>query len=126
MQISCLNNQQTWYSPRFWKAEWSLSDSQQPENDANWKLIEEYTVPDVSVWANSLFSSIVAFKTMSFKLPAEICGHENVYIRLVPRNDICSDGADYANARLSEHSSGAAETRNHASALSYFAIRYTK
>lgn len=126
MQISCLNSQQTWYSPRFWKAEWSLNDSQQPENDANWHLIEEYTVPDVSVWANSLFSSIVAFKTMSFKLPAEICGHENVYIRLVPRNDICSDGADYANARLSEHSSGAAESGNHASNLAYFAIRYTK
>ena len=126
MQISCLNAQQSWYSPRYWKAEWSLNDSQQPENDANWNLIEEYTIPDVSVWANTLFSSIVAFKTMSFKLPAEICGHENVYIRLVPTSDLCSSGADYADARLSESAAGAAEAREHASALSYFAIRYTK
>ena len=44
-----------------------------------------------------------------------------LYIRICPANDICSDGADYANARLIDK-----ETDSHVSVLEYFAIRYNK
>ena len=49
-------------------------------------------------------------------------GHENVYIRLCPTSDVCSDGSDYANAILSGNPTEAA----HASAIDYIAIRYNK
>lgn len=126
MQIAVMNSQQTWYAPRFWKAEWAETDSQAEVDDDEWKLIGKYTVPDVSVWSNTLYSSIVAFKYINFELPLEMLGKENVYIRLVPENDICSDGADYANARLKDSKNGSALAAEHASGLSYFAIRYNK
>ena len=126
MQISVMNTQQTFYSPRFWCAEWALTDSQDARDDAQWHMIGEYTIPDVSVWANTLYSSITAFKHINFELPQEILGHENVYIRLRPTSDICSDGSDYANARLEDCAKGAALADQHASTLEYFAIRYNK
>ena len=126
MQISVLNTQQSFYSPRFWCAEWALTDSQDPADDGQWHLIGEYTVPDVSVWANTLYSSSVAFKNINFELPQEILGHPDVYIRLRPTSDLCSDGSDYANARLSDSAHGAALYAEHASTIEYFAIRYNK
>ena len=126
MQISVMNTQQTFYSPRFWCAEWALTDSQAEKDDAQWNLIGEYTIPDVSVWSNTLYSSCVAYKSINFELPQEILGHENVYIRLRPTSDLCSDGSDYANARLNQSKSGAALAAEHSSNLEYFAIRYNK
>ena len=126
MQISVMNTQQSFFSPRFWCAEWSLTDSQAAKDDSQWNLIGEYTIPDVSVWANTLYSSCVAYKSIDFELPQEILGHENVYIRLRPTSDLCSDGSDYANARLNQSASGAALAAEHASSLEYFAIRYNK
>ena len=126
MQISVMNTQQTFYSPRYWCAEWALTDSQAPEDDSQWNLIGEYTVPDVSVWSNTLYSSIVAYKYIDFELPQEILGHPDVYIRLRPTSDLCSDGGDYANARLNGSAAGAALAAQHASSLEYFAIRYNK
>lgn len=126
MQIYVMNTQQTFFSPRFWCAEWSLTDSQAPEDDSQWNMIGEYTIPDVSVWANTLYSSITAYKGINFELPQEILGHDNVYIRLRPTSDLCSNGADYANAHLNESKSGAALYAEHASSLAYFAIRYNK
>ena len=126
MQIAVMNTQQTFFSPRFWRAEWALTDSQDPKDDSQWHLIGDYTVPDVSVWANTLYSSITAYKYINFELPQEILGHDNVYVRLRPTSDLCSNGSDYANARLHESSKGAALADQHASCLSYFAIRYNK
>ena len=117
MQISVMNTQQTFYSPRYWCAEWALTDSQAPEDDSQWNLIGEYTVPDVSVWSNTLYSSIVAYKYIDFELPQEILGHPDVYIRLRPTSDLCSDGGDYANARLNGSAAGAALASQHASSL---------
>ena len=122
LQIDVMNTQQTWYSPRFWKAEWSFVDSMDPKDDGQWHLLKEYTIPDVSVWSNTLFSSIVGYKTIDFPLPLEILGHENVYIRLCPVNDLCSDGSDYANV----HMEGNRQPDAHASAIDYIAIRYNK
>ena len=126
MQISVMNTQQTFYSPRFWCAEWALTDSQDARDDAEWHLIGNYTIPDVSVLANTLYSSSTAFKYINFELPQEILGHENVYVRLRPTSDECSNGADYANARLRDCAKGAALADQHASTLEYFAIRYNK
>ena len=125
MQLYVLNSQQTWYAPRYWKAEWSETDSQAPEDDDKWHLIGEYTVPDVSVWANTLYSSIVAYKPINFDLPLELLGKKDVYVRLSPANDICSDGSEYANTTIGAHANGALYAA-HASNLSYFAIRYNK
>ena len=111
MQISVMNTQQSFFSPRFWCAEWSLTDSQAAKDDSQWNLIGEYTIPDGSVWANTLYSSCVAYKSIDFELPQEILGHENVYIRLRPTSDLCSDGSDYANARLNQSASGAYAVR---------------
>lgn len=123
LQISVMNTQQNWYSPRFWKAEWSFVDSMAAKDDNQWHLIGEYTIPDVSVWANTLYSSIVGYKTLDWELPQDILGQANVYIRLVPTSDLCSDGADYANAHLRDQPAGEAA---HASSIEYIAIRYNK
>ncbi|MBO4670650.1 MAG: BACON domain-containing protein [Bacteroidales bacterium] len=123
MQISVLNTQQTWYAPRFWRAEWSLVDSMDPKDDPQWHTIADYTIPDVSVWSNTLYSSIVGYKTLDFELPQEILGHENVYVRLRPTSDVCSNGSDYANDVLINQPAGDGA---HASAIEYIAIRYNK
>lgn len=122
MQIAMMNGSQNFYAPRFWKAEWALTDSQAAEDDDQWHLIGEFTVPDVSVWSNTLFSSITAFKGMNFELPQEILGHENVYIRLMTTSDLCSDGSDYANAHFIDKN----PDEQGANYFSYFAIRYNK
>lgn len=118
MQISTLNTSQEFYAPRYWKVEWATTDNQ---DDANWHLIAEYTVPDVSVWSNTLYSSSVGHKHINFTLPSEMLGKENVYIRLMPTSDICSSGIDYAEARMGDSASD-----KHANTISYIAIRYNK
>lgn len=123
LQISVMNTDQNWFSPRYWKAEWStVSDSMDPKDDANWHLIKEYTIPDVSVWANTLYSSIVAYKQIGFRLPDELFGQEQIFIRLMPTSDICSDGGDYANAHLKDKTANL----NHASSIEYIAVRCNK
>lgn len=90
MQISVLNSSQRFHSPRYWKAEWSEVDSMDPSKDAQWHPIGEYTVPDISQWTGTLFSSVVGYKAINMDLPAELLGKDNVYIRLMPVNDLCS------------------------------------
>ena len=122
LQISQMNTAQKFYAPRYWKAEWSEVDSMDPADDSKWHLIAEYTVPDISQWSNTLYSSIVGFKAMDFSLPLEILGKPNVYIRLMPTSDLCSDGGDYANAVIgTETGSG-----YHDNTIEYIAIRYNK
>lgn len=121
MQVSMMNQDQSYYAPRFWKAEWSFTPDMSAAADSKWHLIKEFSVPDLSTWSNTLYSSSVGFKQMNFALPLEILGKDNVYIRICPVNDLCSDGGDYANAHLNEKESG-----THSSSLEYFAIRYNK
>lgn len=113
IQFSSLNSSNQ-YCPRFWAVEWSTSDDQ----EGTWNRFAEYDIPDTSSWSNTLYSSNTAFKAMSFKIPAEACG-KNIYIRLIPRNDLCSDGGDYANDRLENGTQGT-------NAVEYIAVRYTK
>ena len=121
MQISVLNQDQNFYKPRFWKAEWSTVDSMDPEYDDQWHLIGEYTVPDLSIWSNTLMTTITAYKYINFRLPLEMLGRENVYVRLVPRNALASSGGGYADSFIYEGKPGA-----QSSVLSYFAVRYNK
>ncbi len=76
-------------------------------------------MPDIGVWSTALYHSIVGFKQINFRLPLEMLGKENVYLRMSPVNDICSSGADYADARMID-----ATEDTHTSAISYIAIRY--
>ena len=122
LQISVMNTSQKWYAPRFWKVEWSETDSMSPSDASSWKLVGEYTVPDISVWANTLYSSIVGYKSIDFKLPLEMLGKENVYVRLIPVSDLCSSGAEYADAVVGTDVNG----DMHASAIEYIAVRYNK
>lgn len=122
LQISVMNTSQKWYSPRYWKVEWSETDSQSPADASKWALIDTYTIPDVSVWSNTLYSSIVGYKSIDIPLPLELLGKENVYIRLIPENDVCSGGADYADSVIGTEVNG----DMHASAIEYIAVRYNK
>ena len=116
LQVAVLNLSQAFYSPRYWKLEWATTDNQ---NDYNWTLIDTYTVPDVGVWSNAMYHSIVGFKQINFRLPLEMLGKENVFLRMCPENDVCSSGADYADARMIDSSED-----SHYSGISYIAIRY--
>ncbi|MCQ2184233.1 MAG: hypothetical protein MJY62_02325 [Bacteroidales bacterium] len=124
MQFSVQNTSQNFYAPRFWKAEWAYTDSQEPSADKQWHLIDEYLVPDISVWSNTLYSSLVSQKQIDMPLPLEILGHENVYIRLVPTSDAVSNGFDYSDAYYGDAPLDANGETSHYSALGYFAIRY--
>ena len=116
LQIAVLNTSQQLYAPRYWKLEWSTTDAQE---DYNWTEIAQYTVPDVSIASAALYHSVVGFKHINFRLPREMLGQEKVYIRMSPRNDLCSSGMDYADAHLNE-----SEQNAHYSAISYIAVRY--
>ena len=122
MQISVLNSSQRFHSPRYWKAEWSEVDSMDPSKDAQWHPIGEYTVPDISQWTGTLFSSVVGYKAINMDLPAELLGKDNVYIRLIPVNDLCSSGGDYTDTFITDDEDG----DKHASSIDYIAIRYNK
>ena len=122
MQISVLNSSQRFYSPRYWKAEWSEVDSMDPVTDEQWHLIGEYTVPDISQWTGTLFSSVVGYKAINFDLPEELLGKKNVYVRLMPYSNECSSGGDYTDAIITNDEDG----DKHASSIDYIAIRYNK
>ena len=120
MQISVQNTKIG--TPRYWKAEWAETDSMDEKDDALWHHIADYTVPDISVYSNTLYSSLVGYKPIDIPLPLEILGKKAVYIRLMPSSGLCSDGADYANSVLEEEESSLVLS----SAIDYIAIRYNK
>ena len=122
MQISVLNSSQRFHSPRYWKAEWSEVDSMDPSKDAQWHPIGEYTVPDISQWTGTLFSSVVGYKAINMDLPAALLGKDNVYIRLMPVNDLCSSGGDYTDTFITDDEDG----DKHEISNDYIAIRYNK
>lgn len=118
MQLSTHNISQNLRTPRYWKAEWSLSGDMSASADSQWHLIAKYVVPDIGINANTLLSQSLGFKQMDFPLPAdEILGHEQVYIRLMPYENKASSGNDYDTSTISN---------GNANAINYFAIRYNK
>ena len=124
LQFTALNTSQLFYSPRFWKIEWSEVDSMAASDDDKWHLITEYTVPDISQWTGTLYSSCVGYKAMDVRLPDELLGKDNVYIRFMPTSVACSSGADYTDTVLDDDAHY--ESGKHSSSIDYISIRYNK
>jgi hypothetical protein len=93
-------------------------------DDDKWHLITEYTVPDISQWTGTLYSSCVGYKAMDVRLPDELLGKDNVYIRFMPTSVACSSGADYTDTVLDDDAHY--ESGKHSSSIDYISIRYNK
>lgn len=117
MQLSTHNIAQALRTPRYWKAEWSFDCDMSASADSKWHMIGEYTVPDIGINSNTLMSQSLGFKQIDFRLPADILGHEHVYIRLMPTKNAASSGNDYDSSTIKN---------GNANAINYFAIRYNK
>ena len=117
MQIAVQNSSRR--APTYWVIEWSTDGNMSPEADEAWKKIGEYYVPDVVNWNPTQQWQCAGFKPMDFELPLEMLGLDNVYIRLRPKNKICSSDTGLGDGQLRTDG-------NAWSAISYFAIRYNK
>lgn len=95
--------------PRYWAVETSIDEGN------TWKRCAEYTVPDLVDWSNTLYTQIPGGKSLSFNLPQEICGKENVMIRLIPTKNAAGSKQEYSGAPITN--------RN---IITYAAIRYNK
>lgn len=120
MQFAMYNNSQSLHSPRYWKAQYSLTTSDtSADYDDQWTDIGEFTVPDVAIWDYQNDWQTLGPRVYDFPLPTEILGKSNVYIRLVPVNNKAAekDVESYDNSTIS--SSGY-------NTMDYFAVRYNK
>lgn len=121
MQFAMYNNSQSARSPRYWKAQYSLTTSDCSASAAGkWKDIAEFTVHDVAIWATQNDWQTLGTRVYDFPLPTEILGKENVYIRLMPRNDKAA-----AKSETSYDSSTIANNSGY-NTMDYFAVRYNK
>ena len=113
MQFAMYNNSQNARSPRYWKAQYSLSDEE-------WKDIAEFTVPDVALWGTQNDWQTLGTRVYDFRLPLEILDKESVSIRLMPRNNKA--------AEKSEESYDSSTIANNSgfNTMDYFAVRYNK
>lgn len=99
--------------PRFWAVEWSEHGNM----DGTWQRIDEYTVPDVANWSNTLLHQLAGFKNINIPLPLNMLGKNKVFIRLMVDQNLSSNGNTYATQPIT----GATNT-----ALGYVALRYNK
>lgn len=121
MQFAMYNNSQSARSPRYWKAEYSLTTSDcLPKSADQWKLIGEFTVHDVAIWATQNDWQTCGTRVYDFPLPTEILGKDKVYIRLTPRNNMAA-----AKSATSYDSSTIANNSGY-NTMDYFAVRYNK
>lgn len=119
LQLSMFDGSSAMYNPRHWRAQWAFTDSQLPEDDDKWHTAAEFTVQDVNT--RNLYGSLTAFKYINVQLPLDILGKENVYVRVMPANDLCSDGSDYDNVHMSDY-----PTNFGCNSIEYIAVRYNK
>ncbi len=121
MQFAMYNNSQSARSPRYWKAQYSLTTTScDASHDSQWVDIGEFTVPDVAIWASQNDWQTLGTRVYDFPLPVEILGHESVSIRLMPRNDKAA-----AKSEDSYDSSTIANDSGY-NTMDYFAVRYNK
>lgn len=121
MQFAMYNNSQSARSPRYWKAQYSLTTTSCDESDdSQWVDIGEFTVPDVAIWASQNDWQTLGTRVYDFPLPVEILGHESVSIRLMPRNNRAA-----AKSEDSYDSSTIANDSGY-NTMDYFAVRYNK
>lgn len=121
LQFAMYNNSQKARSPRYWKAQYSLTTTDtSAEADSQWKDLGTFTVPDVAVWNTQNDWQTLGPRVYDFPLPTEILGHKSVSIRLMPRNNRA--------ASLSEVSYDDSTISNGTgyNTLDYFAVRYNK
>lgn len=121
VQFAMYNNSQQARSPRYWKAQYSLTTTDcTPETDSEWFDIGEFTVPDVAIWASQNDWQTLGTRVYDFPLPTEILGRESVSIRLTPRNNkAAAKSADSYDSSTIANNSGY-------NTLDYFAVRYNK
>ena len=121
MQFAMYDNSQSARSPRYWKAQYSLTTHDcSPSADSQWVDIGEFTVPDVAIWASQNDWQTLGTRVYDFPLPTEILGKESVSIRLMPRNDKAA-----AKSEDSYDSSTIANNSGY-NTMDYFAVRYNK
>ncbi len=121
MQFAMYNNSQSARSPRYWKAQYSLTTTDcSAASDSQWTDIGEFTVPDVAIWASQNDWQTLGTRVYDFPLPTEILGKESVSIRLMPRNNKAA-----AKAEDSYDSSTIANNSGY-NTMDYFAVRYNK
>ena len=115
IQFGAVNSYGTFGAPRYWKAQYSL--------DGNaWTDLGEYTVPDFPPLSGvKQYWQLPAYKYVNFTFPADadVWGKPDVYVRLIPSQDLASNssGTTYATNII---------TNNIGSGLCYFAVRYNK
>lgn len=121
MQFAMYNNSQNARSPRYWKAQYSLTTSDCSKASASqWKDIGEFTVSDVVIWASQSDWQTAGTRVYDFPLPTEILDKDVVYIRLTPRNNKAA-----AKSATSYDSSTIANNSGY-NTMDYFAVRYNK
>ena len=121
MQFAMYNNSQQARSPRYWKAQYSLTTYDcSPESDSEWIDIAEFTVPDVAIWASQNDWQTLGTRVYDFPLPTEILGKESVSIRLMPRNNKAAAKSE------TSYDSSTISNGNGYNTMDYFAVRYNK
>jgi len=121
VQFAMYNNSQALGSPRYWKAQYSLTTSDCSEgSDDQWTDIGEFTVNDVAIWALRCDWQTLGTQVFDFPLPTDILGQENVYIRLMPRSNVAGKKVDDG------YTAGTIANNSGYTTMDYFAIRYNK
>ncbi|MBO4340134.1 MAG: BACON domain-containing protein [Bacteroidales bacterium] len=125
MQFAMYNNCTQGRSPRYWKAQYSLTTSDtSASHDSEWKDIGTFTVHDVARWGNSGDGvdewQTLGTRVFDFPLPLEILGRESVSIRLMPRNNKAG-GKSVGSYEETTIANGTGYNT-----MDYFAVRYNK
>lgn len=120
MQNSMTGNN---FGPRYWFAEYSLTDHTGRGDEAEWVTLERFSVPDRIQWTptSQLYQSS-GYKPIFIELPAEVlAGKDEIYIRLRPDSKAgCGSTLDYIYEGT--HSSAYLSWTS----MNYFAVRYNK
>ena len=111
------------FGPRYWFAEYSLTDDTGRGDEAEWVTLKRFSVPDRIQWTptSQLYQSS-GYKPVFIELPAEVlAGKDEIYIRLRPDSKAgCGSTLDYIHEGT--HSSAYLSWTS----MNYFAVRYNK
>lgn len=109
------------FGPRYWFAEYSLTDNTGRGDKAEWITLERFSIPDRIQWTptSQLYQSS-GYKPIFIELPAEeMAGKDEVYIRLRP--DVAAGyGSTLDYISSGTHSSAYISW----TAMNYFAVRF--
>ncbi|MFD1630416.1 DUF5689 domain-containing protein [Pseudopedobacter beijingensis] len=84
--------------PRNFEVEWSTTN----DMDSNtWNYIADYTAEDLVNWDNTLLTQVPGFKVVNIKLPLELLGKPQVYIRLKVKDKAAGSTSSNTGATLS-------------------------